>query len=151
MRFDYPYTCSKIDKEIDATKDTIFSGIKDYLEQACPLLGEDLVNMQARKWSEDLYDDISSSFETVRKINEDMREEATNQIRNLSEEVDDQKHNVNKLEEDLSKKESKIDDLEYEIIELNKRIESKDREIDFFIQEIENLKRPNWFPQGMNQ
>lgn len=101
--FDYPNTCPKIDKAIDAAQDTIRRFLESLLEEACPLLpSARLPSARLSELADDnakaLYKDLEDAFETVRKANEDMRAEADSQISDLQSELADAEAQIEQLE-----------------------------------------------------
>lgn len=96
--FDYPNTCPKIDKAIDAAQDTIRRFLESLLEEACPLLPSARLSELADDNAKALYKDLEDAFETVRKANEDMRAEADSQISDLQSELADAEAQIEQLE-----------------------------------------------------
>jgi len=96
--FDYPNTCPKIDKAIDAAQDTIRRFLESLLEEACPLLPSARLLELADDNAKALYKDLEDAFETVRKANEDMRAEADSQISDLQSELADAEAQIEQLE-----------------------------------------------------
>ena len=85
MFFDFPYTCPKIDKNIDEFKDQLFQHIDSILSD----LNEPLYNQlyQSKQlesyinnYVNNIYDDVKDIFETVRTSNNDIRDAAECQL-----------------------------------------------------------------------
>lgn len=85
--FDFPNTCPRIDKEINAAQSAIYSFLDGFLEDACPLLSKQTHDEIVARESENLFKDLESAFETVRETNEQMRREASSQITQLKSEL----------------------------------------------------------------
>lgn len=96
--FDYPNTCPKIDKGIEAAQDTIRRFLENLLEEACPLLPSSRLSELAEENAKSLYMDLEDAFETVRKTNEDMRGEADRQISDLQSELADAEAEIKRWE-----------------------------------------------------
>lgn len=99
--FNFDYTCPKIDKAIDETKNTLQSYLKDCISGLCPDIAKREVIELANEWSEHYYCDSANYFEIVRKSNEEMRREANNQIDKLLLEIQDLKEWIKELERQL--------------------------------------------------
>jgi hypothetical protein len=85
--FDFPHTCPKIDKAIDACRGTLMEYLYEYIEKLSPLIPSDEVSRLSNDWSHDMYKAISDCFESVRETNEEMRDEANRQIAALEDEI----------------------------------------------------------------
>ena len=99
--FDFAHTCPKIDKAINSCKDRLESYLTDYINEMCPMIPDQKVAEIAKDWSEQIYDDISDCFESVRQTNEEMRDEANRQIANLEDELENAKDEIISLERQL--------------------------------------------------
>ena len=102
MGLDFSHTCPEIDKAISRAKDTIVDYLKDYIADLCPYLPSEKTDTLAKDWGADLYSQISDGFESVRKTNEDMRQQADLQIENLESEIADLKSEVEELNDRLN-------------------------------------------------
>ncbi len=100
MSFEYPYTCDKIDKEIDNAKEIIQIHLDKILCDACPLLLKEQHDNLIKEWTEELYDELEDCFETVRKSNGDMRDEAEKQLTTLETEIVDLKQELEDAKSD---------------------------------------------------
>lgn len=98
MSFKYKYTCPEIDKEIGRIKDTIEDMLGSYIEELVPLMCYDTTYKLKKQWSNEIYENIQSSIETIRETNEDMRTSAEKQISDLEEEIENLKDVILNLE-----------------------------------------------------
>lgn len=96
--FDYPYTCPTIDKAIANAKQEIASHIESILTEVCPMLKMGHVEEMATDYTEAIYKDIEDAFESARKSNSDMRDEADDQITVLQERVEVLEHEIKQHE-----------------------------------------------------
>ena len=94
---DFSHTCPRIDKAISEVKNQIESYLSDYIGELCPLLPSFKVVELSRKWGEEMYNEISPAFESVRETNEDMRKAADEQISNLIDDIEDLRHQMENL------------------------------------------------------
>ena len=102
MSFNYPYTCPKIDKNINEFKDQLFQHIDNIL---CDL-NEPLYNQlyQSKQlesyinnYVNNIYDDVKDIFETVRTSNSDIRDAAEYQINEKQNIIDCLKAELNQF------------------------------------------------------
>lgn len=98
VAFDFPNTCPRIDKQIDAAKSVIYKFVESLLEEACPLLSSETLQRLAADNADNLYANLEDCFESVRSINEEMRREADRQISELHDEVSGLEAQVEQLE-----------------------------------------------------
>jgi len=117
MGFDYGHTCGEIDDHISDAKGNITYYVSDLLDECCPLLEGKQKDDFIKGYTDSIYDEISNSFEGVRKTNEDMRKEAENQIDNIERELDD-------CRGELSDANDRITELEQEVDELNETLDN---------------------------
>lgn len=85
----FPHTCSKIDKAIDNCKTILYNQLYDIIKELSPLIPDNHISRLASDYSDNLYDKISDCFESVRETNEEMREQADYQIKNLVEKIEE--------------------------------------------------------------
>ena len=98
MGFNYEHTCPKIDRAIYETRNTLIDYLKEYIMDLCPYVSKDKADDLSKTWGNQIYDEISGAFETVRETNEDMRKEADYQIYELESEIERLKSELEKLE-----------------------------------------------------
>lgn len=101
VTFDYPNTCPKIDKEINAAKAGVESFIDDLLEEVCPLLSVYTRRELVAGYVEKLYEELEPAFEAVRETNEDMRRSAEIQIGSCHEDIDTLESEIDSLKSEL--------------------------------------------------
>lgn len=94
----FRYTCPEIDREINRVKDTIQCHFEANIEQLCPLMDEETIRFLSDKWTNELYSDIESAFETVRDTNSSMRDCAETQISELETKVEQMESKIDELE-----------------------------------------------------
>lgn len=87
MAFEYPYTCSTINDQIEVAKRELVAQIECILEDTSPLLPTYRCRELAEKYAEKCYGALESAFEKVRETNEKIRAAAESQVDDLEEEV----------------------------------------------------------------
>jgi len=125
MGLDYRHTCPEIDNDISTFITYINEHLEGMLEECCPLLsGEDKRDF-IEGYSAAIYEDFQNSFESVRTCNENMRQEADNQIDSLEEakgELEEElrvsNNIIQQLEEDNDDLEDEMEDLRMEMSKL---------------------------------
>lgn len=109
---DFPNTCPYIDDSITG----VISDLEEFISDIFEDLGLDCKSGYPLKKSEEFYkSSIEKHFEDVRRLNSKLRDQATDQLKNIIYENSDLKEENVRLE----KRES---DLEYEINVLRERI-----------------------------
>jgi len=98
MPLNFPYTCPKIDAGISQAQEEIFSAFDSLIEDACPLLPISHRHDEAADRRDRLFKNISDVFESFRRLNEQMREQADIQIENLEEQVNALQTRIEELE-----------------------------------------------------
>lgn len=83
MGLKYPYTCDEIDREIGRARGELISSMNDIFKT----YGVNASMNDAFQAGEELYSCLSEVFEGARKSNENIREAANNQIKNLEDEI----------------------------------------------------------------
>lgn len=106
MSFEYPNTCPDIDHDISKSKETLFYSLHDMIHELCPRMSSETINSVADEYTDALYNEIESIFESVRNTNVKMREEAERQIECLENDVEDLQKKVTELEEVIENYES---------------------------------------------
>lgn len=101
MAFEYPYTCSTINDQIEVAKRELVAQIECILEDTSPLLPTYRCRELAEKYADRCYDALESAFENVRETNEKMRAAAESQIHDLECEVVYLKDDVDRLRREL--------------------------------------------------
>lgn len=94
INFEFPNTCPKIDRAIGKANSEIENFLREFLEEACPLLPRDKLYEVAAEKAKALYENLESIFEDVRTTNEDMRREADSQIEELVDQVARLEHDL---------------------------------------------------------
>lgn len=101
---DYAYTCPNLDREISDAKDVIRDHFHDTLQELNPVMPELMHTPEAQEWvrvaTEALYSDLESIFENCRKINEDIRSAADQQIAECVSELEEAEYRIKELEGD---------------------------------------------------
>lgn len=100
-KFDFPYTCTTIDEQIERCKDILNRYLADFIEKLCPYMPQNEVTKLSTEWGKELYDAISNTFEIVRDTNIEMRCAAETQIGGLNSEIEELKKEIKLLENKL--------------------------------------------------
>ncbi|WP_294767458.1 hypothetical protein [uncultured Rhodoferax sp.] len=98
VAFDYPDTCPRINRAINAAREQISDFLDDLLYEACGLLPKEVRQNLVEQYTKDLYEKLEDAFEETRSTNVDMREEADSQIKVLKDQVSDLEHQLKQLE-----------------------------------------------------
>lgn len=98
---DFRYTCSEIDSEISHAKDYIYNNLISIIKEVSTNYTDEEIESIAKENSEIIYKDISECFETVRKLNEDIRETANIQLSDYENQISDLNDTIKALENSL--------------------------------------------------
>ena len=88
MGLDYGNTCPDIDKQIKYFKESLEDYLRDLVDECCPLLGGEDLNIFVKKWTNAIFGEAEPIFEKIRSTNSDMRKEADKQIEALKKDLD---------------------------------------------------------------
>jgi hypothetical protein len=99
--FDYPHTCSSIDKNIKWFEDSLTESLKDLILDISPYIPEEVALKLSNERGEEIFKEFLNHFEEVRKLNEDMRREAEHQIEKKDLEIGGLASEIRDLEERL--------------------------------------------------
>ena len=125
MSLNFPYTCPDIDRSLSGIKSDIDSELVDMITECCPLLPEFKLNEFVKPYIESLYERFSESFEAVRSLNDDMRNQAEIQINALKADKEQLLEDIRILEEEKKDLVYDMNDLRDEIENLKSKHESK--------------------------
>ena len=111
---DHGYTCSDIDGAITEIKAEMASTLDDVISDYAPQTRDEDREDAANGFADDLYGEIESHIEAVRKTNEDLRSAAERQLEEMQDRIDELESEVNDLECDKDRLEDEIHELESE-------------------------------------
>lgn len=113
MELNFGYTCGDIDSQIDSAKSFIIDFAVDLLQD----YGLKVDPQQVENDCQFVVSQVSDCFEVLRRINEDMRSAANNQLSEISEQYEDELYRRQNAESDLRYLESEIQNLQTQLYE----------------------------------
>lgn len=120
--FNYKYTCSDIDNEIERFTDNIQIFLDEYTEEILKADAEDISSIKADTKENFYAENAEDFFEAVRKTNSDMRDSAEEQLSTLTEEKEEVEEHIEELEDSICSMDSREDSLLAEIEDLKDEI-----------------------------
>lgn len=108
MKLDFEYTCPKIDEAIEQMKQEVYDHLYDITVDQHPCLStvsshempKEVVEY-IKEHADSMSDTLTELFESLRSLNEDMRDAADNQLAELADIVEDLTSERNDLQAQL--------------------------------------------------
>ena len=100
-RLDFPYTCPDIDREIEELTDALEDGLADLVTQVCSYIPQGEARNISAETVKAIVTQARNGFENVRRLNEQMRDQADTQLAELLEELTEATNRVTELEAEL--------------------------------------------------
>lgn len=116
MGFDYGYTCTIIDKDIDSIKSVLDNYLTDVIDEVSPKFEGDVRQDFINTYVDNIYQEISDHIESIRSSNSDIRDAAEKQIESIEERMQE-------MEEEKQELEERIDSLESDLSDANNLID----------------------------
>lgn len=101
----YPFTCPKIDSNIEAFKSDLEAHIIDIIDDLCPMFNDsNLAKPLIAQYMDNIYLSAEQIFENVREVNsnirsyvEDLLQERDEQISNLESSIEDLENTIESM------------------------------------------------------
>lgn len=87
--FDYPYTCPKIDKNIEQFKGSLENFLESLVQDLNPMYADtEQFKSYVQNKAEEFYEEVEPLFEDVREANSNLRNAAEHQLTKLQQQVE---------------------------------------------------------------